>query len=62
MVILPQSPLLSQSFAAGNPDTSSWMRGMTPRGGMGARRRRAEAVARGDASATAQKAAENPIP
>lgn len=35
---------------------------MTPRGGMGTSRWRVEAVARGEANATAQKAAENPTP
>ena len=51
-------PLLSQSFAGGKLDPIHW----TPPSGMGAGRQRAEAVARGKASATAQVAAENPTP
>lgn len=56
------SPLLSQSFVVGNPDSRRWTCGMTPHSGMGTGRQRAEAVAQGKASATARMAAKNPTP
>lgn len=63
------SPLPNQSFAAGNPDTCHWMRGMTPHSGMGTSRQRAYAVvektiavAQVKARTTAWMAATNPTP
>lgn len=57
VMILPSA---ESKLCSRQSDTSRWTCGMTPHSGMGTGRQRAEAVAQGKASATAQMAAKNP--